>query len=111
MEKPKATKSTEPKKAVKSQQRKEARGLIGKIVAIPEALWSGDPGPDFDGVQRVDDRLLFRINQTYHTKCALRALMIDGSLHPATERFWLTPKQASALLLAPKKMRSIAKYN
>ncbi len=91
-------------------RRNRARRLVGKIVAIPEALWPGGvAGFEFDGVQRVGDRLLFRISQTYHTKCALRALMLDGSLHSATERFWLTPEQAIPLVLAPVKMRTRAK--
>lgn len=93
-------------KAPRTNGRKQARRLIGKVVGLPEALWPKcDPGPEFDGVQRAGDRLLFLISQTYHTKCALRAVMLDGSLHSETERFWLAPEQASSLVLAPKRMR------
>ena len=59
----------------------------------------GNPGSGFDGVKRMDNRLIFRINKTYHRKCALCAIMLDDSQHTTTERFWLTAKQAHALLL------------
>jgi hypothetical protein len=87
-------------KPTKSEQRKSAQRLIGNFVALPEAMWPGsNPGPEFDCVKRINDRLIFRINKTYHCKCALCAIMLDGSQHPTTERFWLTSEQAHALLL------------
>ena len=87
-------------KATKSKQEKKARRLIGNLVAIPEAMWSrSNPGSEFDFVKRIDDRLIFRINKTYYSKCALSAIMLDGSQHPMTERFWLTAEQASAVIL------------
>ena len=97
---------------VASRRHKQARRLVGVDVAIPLHFWpDSQPGPGFVDVQRQDDRLLFRVTKTlYKQNCALRAIMTNGSLHPATEGFWLTPEQAAALaLVAPKKMKSVPK--
>ena len=77
----------------------QVRALKGTVVAIPEAFWPGsDPGPEYAGVLRCDDALLFQVTKSFHaTKCALGAVMTDGSLHPSTESFWLTPDQAATL--------------
>jgi hypothetical protein len=100
------------RKKVASRRHKQARRLVGVVVAIPLYFWpDSQPGTGFVDVQRQDDRLLFRVTKTlYNRNCALRAIMTDGSMHPATEGFWLTPEQAAALaLVAPKKMKSVQK--
>jgi hypothetical protein len=80
--------------------RKDAIRLVGKTVGIPLSQWpDSDPGRDFDCVKRVGDRLLFRVCKPCHSKCALRAVLHDGALHEATERFLLTPGQVEDLMV------------
>ena len=89
----------------KAAQHKKARSveaarvqeLIGTNVGIPLRHWpNNEPGPEYAQVMRRNDSLLFKITKSYHHyKCALRAIMEDGSLHPTTERFTLRANQAA----------------
>ena len=77
----------------------QVQTLKGTVVAIPEDFWPcSDPGPEFAGVMRCGNALLFQVSKSFHAcKCALNAVMADGSLHPSTERFWLTAEQTVKL--------------
>lgn len=85
------------------------RRLVGTFVGIPLDHWpGGQPGDDFDAVQRRQGKLLFQISGSFRkSKCELRALMKDGTLHPATERFWLTPTDAAHFSLPRHEMQGV----
>lgn len=88
------------KKGKKISKCKEVQKFINATVGIPNTFWpNGDPGPAFDGVLRNDNKLYFKIDKSFYgTKCALRAIMKDRSLHPSIERFWLTPEEVVSFM-------------
>lgn len=75
-----------------------AERCVGQIVHLDPSYWGGDPGNDFIDVKRVEDKLCFQVSRTLnHKRCALRAIMSNGTIYPKEECFWLTPGEVSAL--------------
>lgn len=92
-------------------QNRNALLMAGKTIGISASEWpGGNPGPAYDGVERVGDKLIFMTHRPRGGKCTVRAVLKGGPLRDKAEKFLLTPERAADLQIHVPERDPIARF-
>jgi hypothetical protein len=90
---------------------KAALLMAGKTIGISASEWPGGaPGPAYDGVERVGDKLIFMIHRPRGGKCTVHAVLKGGPLREKRESFLLTPERAAKLRMDVREKDPVARF-